>query len=661
MKTNIIHLEASFHKGQLKLACHDSFETLFREEESSGSWEDISEYCSQMTARLNTSIRVGDDCSHNIDDIKSTGRMLFDKMLTNDCREKLSDTKAEYLIIKMDDSLVHLHWELIFDGEKFLCQRFKMGRIVRTNEPIQKNRKRHLEQKMHIGIIANPSGDLESAENEGIQIFNNARLMNRLNVVSEPEFKSQTTHDELTSFLKNYDIIHYAGHATFHSKDTDQCGWTLNDKTFSAKDISKLGGSSSMPSFIFSNACQSARTSVRQSESDDMKKKVLGLAHAFLFAGVNHYLGTTWDISDQTSSTFAQEFYTNLFKGKSIGASVTNARNAFIESNDANNVIWTSYILYGDPTATYFTENEKVKQRIKFQSPVYKKRRLRGLFNYTWDTDRLIKKMSFCLLLIAIIFSGLFGYFYISNEKENRKERIHARLIEQAKEHQQRVDDLSKAILKKWPDAFSYAKSSPDGWTSSQLPVAIVFDCGQLPQGRENMILSAIQQEMLNHLTFINLIERKSLDVLLNEWLKGNEKPEMTLPKLIIILEVYKDNSKIYVLMRLVENWNQIIKNIITETHSNEILFQKKSLSLKLLQIMKKHYPVRGIVSKNKPDSYLLNIGNNEGVRLRQTFKSIVDNYSFTVISVNMNTSQLKNNSDKVIPNEKLKLELFYQ
>lgn len=646
----MIYLEAYFSNDQLVLACHDSNETLYQRERSQASRDLISQYSHQMTERLNESMKMGDDSSKNIEEIQANGRILYDSLLTKDCRDKLSSTNATYLIVSMDDQLVHLHWELIFDGEQFLCQRFNMGRIVHTSDQIAKGRRRNLENKtIQMGIIADPNKDLRAADQEGKQIFINACRMNRSKNMIQPALEPNIKHEKLTYKLKKYDIFHFAGHATYDASRPENCGWRLSDKIFSTNDIHKMSASSAMPSLIFSNACQSARTS---DLIEKQNKSLLGLANAFLFAGVNHYLGSTWSIPDDSSAQFAYEFYTHLFQGKSIGESVKLARAYFVDNNQ-NNFIWTSYILYGDPRYTYFTKDEKIQKKIKFKPSVYHKRTLRGLFNYAWDTDQLIKKMIFILLFIGIVGGIGLGYLYLSYLKT---QKIHKQLVNQAYQHQQRVDRLTKEFCQKWPDSFHYSKASPDGWTSTQLPVAMMFDSHQFIQGRENLILFALQDEMLEQLTFIKLLERKSIDKLLEEWIKADIKPALSLPKLIIFLEVHKDVSKTYVLMRLVENWDQVIDNLFEEISSGNIFSQKKKLSKQLIQTLIERYPIKGLISKKNDDDYLLNIGSIEGVRPGQTFKEIDSNKIFTVMSVGLKSSIMAMKSGESLSAVRLKV-----
>ncbi len=111
-----------------------------------------------------------------------------------------------------------------------------------------------------------------------------------------------------------------------------------------------------MPVLVFSNACFSGRTQEWQIK-EVFEKEVYGLANAFLHSGVSHYIGTFWEILDSPSSLFAIEFYRTLTRNASVGKALREARLKLIERMGKNNIIWASYMLYGDPTFVLFEKD----------------------------------------------------------------------------------------------------------------------------------------------------------------------------------------------------------------------------------------------------------------------------------------------------------------
>ena len=64
----------------------------------------------------------------------------------------------------------HLPWELLNDGRQFLCQRFNMGRSVKTRQNLIGARTRLLARPLRMLILSDPENDLKSAYVEGTLI-----------------------------------------------------------------------------------------------------------------------------------------------------------------------------------------------------------------------------------------------------------------------------------------------------------------------------------------------------------------------------------------------------------------------------------------------------------------------------------------------------------
>lgn len=148
--------------------------------------------------------------------------------------------------------------------------------------------------------------------------------------------------------LRDYDIVHYAGHAVYHAENPAESGWLLRDGTLSAGAVAAMGGSRPMPALVFANACQSSRTD-GSDHSAGYGDQINGLASAFLLAGVRHYIGSLGDVRDEAGGVFAQGFYGALAEGKGVGMALRQARLASIDRFGEAQLNWASYMLYGAP------------------------------------------------------------------------------------------------------------------------------------------------------------------------------------------------------------------------------------------------------------------------------------------------------------------------
>jgi len=155
--------------------------------------------------------------------IKARGKALYTQLLPTDIQAQLRASTATDLFLHIDDALVQIPWELLFDGERFLCRRFNMGRIVSTQQPIVEGRGRRQTQSLRMLIVADPQGNLPAAAREGIIIQDalNAEAQ-RLRITVH---RQRINAEMVMAALPQYEVLHYAGHADYDLQDPAQSGW----------------------------------------------------------------------------------------------------------------------------------------------------------------------------------------------------------------------------------------------------------------------------------------------------------------------------------------------------------------------------------------------------------------------------------------------------
>ena len=353
----VLRLEVARERDRLKISIHEHKAgeeiTIRRYEEMPVSMDWIETRCREMVETLNRANRKGRLTREVLIKLREVGQAFYDEFFTMVVKRKFKETRAEYLSLNLDDHLVHIPWELLHDGHQFLCQRFNMGRLVRTKQTILGSRSRALARPLRMLILADPEGDLKAAYKEGTQIRDH--MDRHKDLVNASMRSGNITPEFIREKIKNFDLVHFAGHADYHPDSPEESGWRLTKDSLKAKDVIKMAGTATMPALIFSNACQSARTEV-WSLKGDFHSGIFGLANAFLLAGVKHYVGTFWEILDEPSSLFALEFYNRLLNGSTTGESMRLSRQAMIKAYGEETIVWASYLLYGDPASSYLDQ-----------------------------------------------------------------------------------------------------------------------------------------------------------------------------------------------------------------------------------------------------------------------------------------------------------------
>jgi len=386
---NSLVLEILKQEDKLKMSIFQQEEiacTLRHYSQCTISFTQIDKLCQEMISVLNKTGKSGAGEGDSIKSLKKTGQLLWDNLLTRTVKDKLKAANILNLILSIDEELINIPWELLYDGNSFLCLKFNLGRLVRTKEQLTPPQYRSFTSVPKMLILANPTNDLKSAYLEGVFIRNQFDRKRRQIII---DFKS-TNIDTLyvKKNLYDYDIVHFAGHCEYEAERPQDSGWVLSDARFSASDILAMSATVTLPTLVFSNACYSAKANTNLLDID-YQKKSYSLASAFLFSGVRHYIGSIRKIEDENSLAFSKEFYSQLISGKSVGESLRLSRLKSVNEFGMQNFAWTSYLLYGDPNFVLFRK-------------IIKKPR-QGLKKYIATNKKLILKSSLTLAAVAVL------------------------------------------------------------------------------------------------------------------------------------------------------------------------------------------------------------------------------------------------------------------
>ena len=354
IRPELLNLEIAREADRIKIGLttqrSGETQTVRHIEELPVSMEQIDNRCRNMVDTINQANRRGCLTKELLCKLKEAGQLFRDDLFPAHIKAQFNNSRADQLIVTLDDRLVHIPWELLHDGEQFLGQRFAMGRVVRTRQPIVSHVSRNSRPPLQMLVLADPCGDLKSAYAEGIALRD---VMDAFQDQLWVSFRSEgVSPDFLKAKIRNYDWVHFAGHADYDGNHPERSGWRLDRGQLAASDIIKMAGTGAMPTLIFSNACQSARTDAWDVRPD-AQDRIFGLANAFILSGVKHYVGTFWEIPDATSQRFALAFYRFLIKGISVGGAMRAARQELIREYGEENIAWAGYLLYGDPTVAY--------------------------------------------------------------------------------------------------------------------------------------------------------------------------------------------------------------------------------------------------------------------------------------------------------------------
>jgi len=309
------------------------------------NWEEVDNLCLKMFALSRGADKASPMESKTFQELLCVSNNLYYKLFSTRILEVLDVYEGSELLLEIDEKLIHIPWELLFDGEQFLCMRFNIGKTV-AGMPAEGVKQPEVPGKIKMLILCDPRGDLPGTVDECRSIEQEViRAGGKISpVLRNGPFGVEYVKRE----LPQYDIVHYAGHAEYSCDDPQNSSWLLDKGRLTRSDIVEMANSGKMPYIIFSNACKSGL-----SETSDVHRSssfiVYGLANVFLTSWAKHYIGTLWDVEDQISKSASITFYKELVAGSCIGRALRMARLEAIRKHGYENLHWASYVLYGSP------------------------------------------------------------------------------------------------------------------------------------------------------------------------------------------------------------------------------------------------------------------------------------------------------------------------
>lgn len=278
-----------------------------------------------------------------LDQQRDRGQFLAGLLVPNDLREQIF-TPAP-LVMVLDATTARIHWEMVaqvdpsalvaaggerdasgalsddqtaFPKESFLGTSRGFTRQLRSTlaPPDGPPPSRRL---LRVLVIADPAADahLPGAEEEGAAVadlfetFNAtyAHSANRVEVVRLFGPREATRTKVLRYLMtRSFDVLHFAGHCTYDRENPSASGWIFTgNQRLTAHEMNRIDR---VPSFVFSNACESGITPDRSEERTAALAPTF--AEAFFARGVTNFVCTAWPIADIAAREFALTLYSGL-------------------------------------------------------------------------------------------------------------------------------------------------------------------------------------------------------------------------------------------------------------------------------------------------------------------------------------------------------------
>ena len=580
--------------------------------------------------RANRRGKIGNDL---LVKLKELGGLLFDLLVPLEVKESLKKITDSNLMLAIDDRLVHIPWELLFDGKDFLCQRFSIGRSVSTKQAVSVN-VRALQRPLKMQVLADPRGDLPDAYEEGVAIKN--ELVSFEDWLDVSLKTTDIATDYAKSKIRNFDIVHYAGHAEHNTERPEDSAWLLKDGSLRASEVVAMAGSRPMPALVFSNACQTGQTEAWKLD-EDYGSRIFGMANAFLLSGVQHYIGTFWEIPDEAGSYFAKSFYRSLAGGVTIGEALRSARSELIQKYGEDTIVWASYMLYGDPTTRYVVaeqEEHREEQEVKAAShqPLVADS-LRGPVQVTVPPANGKKNLLLVAGIAGLVAAVIVGILVFGKERSSQSSSQPSAAVKMDRADdaasQKRISELAAELAAQYRSGKVAAPTqSSDEWSSR--PVTLVFMDLKTEGGIGEKQVSALTARVAQALAAdgrVQMVERELLQKVLEELQlsSSNLTDPATALKIGKLLSarilasgsLMQEKKGMTVILRFIDTETTAVRKVLTlDSPSTDVTGETaQSVAKGINEWVTADFPLHGRVQTLAGDVCVVNLGQAHGLK----------------------------------------------
>jgi CHAT domain len=304
----------------------------------------IINFWNKLNCILSDAIPRGTPSGETWDDVCLTlqglGQNLFECLVPSAVAEHIKNLESGSSV-SVSTNEQWIPWELMYDGQKFLGDKFIFTRYPRprTDRRITLNGNISRPKKLkRIGKIVNVIGG-----NIGeLEVERASKLFDSLSPPILIEILKKQSISVLKSALQEADILHFTCHGHLNPLNLLQ---NFSDKSptknlclDTVKQLQIKPGS-----FVFANACAST-VPVQESFSE-----FTGFGWEFYQEGADIFIGTLGIIPTEYAISFAENVYDGFFRQDvklTIGEAVANAKRI---AASKNNFFWLLYCVYGDP------------------------------------------------------------------------------------------------------------------------------------------------------------------------------------------------------------------------------------------------------------------------------------------------------------------------
>jgi hypothetical protein len=265
--------------------------------------------------------------------LKGLGINLWNGMIPNDLKNLFWDRRSQIKRIVIQSAGDLIPWEILYPYSStagdfgFLSEKIPVTRWTFGRPPA--SRLSFLQSRFVL-----PAASPATAASEV------SSLSNLVGSQSKPVAELSELLDLLNT--SSFNLLHFACHNTFRFDSPLLSSIMLGNLPFQPTFLASLHLREQDP-LVFMNACRTAGEAPSYT-------RLGGWATSFVAAGAGAFVGSQWEVRDDSASSFAECFYQGLRNKLTLGEAALKARNSIADR--PGDPTWLAYSVYGDPSAT---------------------------------------------------------------------------------------------------------------------------------------------------------------------------------------------------------------------------------------------------------------------------------------------------------------------
>lgn len=251
------------------------------------------------------------------------------KWLIEPIETDLTAAGVETIVYSPDGALRHIPLTALHSGEQWIAERFRVNNIT-AQSLIELDIVPQKEPEILAGAFADNTiiYPIKGNSYRGLPFAGQeVEFLDKTLPAITSLFDKDFTLKEVTHEIDRFNILHFATHAAFISKDPTESFILFGDGTTQNLDDIRAWALSQIDLVVLS-ACETGL-----GQFDNEGGQILGLGHRFQQGGARAVIASLWQVNDGSTQLLMNDFYSTLGQGRPKNEALQQAQQAMIASD----------------------------------------------------------------------------------------------------------------------------------------------------------------------------------------------------------------------------------------------------------------------------------------------------------------------------------------